>query len=161
MCNGMFYRTGETVCWNGASPFRSFDSCFCSIHDTVTFQSRDFNRFASQLTSEFFSVDLVSVLVDNAVKYSPDSGNITVSLTAHKKDAVLSVCNSTDETVKENDLKHIFERFYRSDASRNSETGGHGIGLSIAKAITDAHGGTISAATKTGYEFIVTANLPL
>ena len=104
---------------------------------------------------------LVSVLVDNAVKYSPDSGNITVSLTAHKKDAVLSVCNSTDETVKENDLKHIFERFYRSDASRNSETGGHGIGLSIAKAITDAHGGTISAATKTGYEFIVTANLPL
>ena len=104
---------------------------------------------------------LVSVLVDNAVKYSPDGGSITINLSAHKKVAVLSVRNLSVEDVNDEDLKHIFDRFYRSDASRNSETGGHGIGLSIARAIAEAHGGTISAATKTGREFIVSANLPL
>ena len=104
---------------------------------------------------------LVSVLVDNAVKYSPDGGSVNVALSAHKKCAVLSVSNKALEEIKEADLKHLFDRFYRSDASRNSETGGHGIGLSIAKAITEAHGGTISASVKPGGEFTVTAELPM
>ena len=104
---------------------------------------------------------LVSVLLDNAVKYSPENGSIALSLTANRKAASLSICNSTSEKIEEKDLQHIFDRFYRTDASRNSGRGGHGIGLSIAKAITEAHGGNIGAATKTGFDFCVTVNLPL
>ena len=104
---------------------------------------------------------LVSVLLDNAVKYSPDAGKIAVALSAHRKTAILSVCNPTREKIEEKDLPHVFDRFFRTDGSRNSETGGHGIGLSIAKAIAEAHGGTVSAATKTGSDFSVTVHLPL
>ena len=104
---------------------------------------------------------LVSVLMENAVKYTEDKGRITVGLTTHRKIATLSVCNTAKDKIKESDLTHIFDRFYRSDASRNSETGGHGIGLSIAKAIIEAHGGTISASTKDGNDFCVTANFPM
>ena len=104
---------------------------------------------------------LVSVLLENAVKYSPEGGSVRLSLTAHRKNAQLTVENDTAEPIAEEDLRHAFDRFYRADASRNSSTGGHGIGLSIAKAIVEAHGGSISASTKTGKDFIVTAELPL
>ena len=104
---------------------------------------------------------LVSVLLENAVKYSPDGGSIRLGLASHRKQAVLTVENDSEERIDEGDLAHIFDRFYRADASRNSATGGHGIGLSIAKAIVEAHGGSISASTKTGRDFRITANLPL
>lgn len=104
---------------------------------------------------------LVSVLLENALKYSPEGGRVVLDLTVNKKSAVLTVENDTEESISETDLAHIFDRFYRADSSRNSATGGHGIGLSIAKAIVDAHGGSISASSKTGKEFRVTANLPL
>ena len=104
---------------------------------------------------------LVSVLLDNAVKYSPDGGKMTVDLSTHRKTATLTVCNQTKVRIEEKDLQRVFDRFYRTDGSRNSATGGHGIGLSIAKAITEAHGGSISAATKTGSDFLVTVSLPL
>ena len=58
-------------------------------------------------------------------------------------------------------LRHIFDRFYRMDFSRNSETGGHGIGLSVAKAIVSAHGGKITARTKAGHYFQITATFPI
>ena len=104
---------------------------------------------------------MLTILLDNALKYTPDGGRIVVELSAHKKMAVLSIENTTAELISKDDLHHIFDRFYRTDRSRNSETGGHGIGLSIAKAITEAHGGSISAATKTGYDFRVTVTLPM
>ena len=104
---------------------------------------------------------LVSVLLENAVKYSRDGGRIRLELTAHRRTALLTVENDTEERIDESDLAHIFDRFYRADASRNSATGGHGIGLSIAKAIIEAHGGSISASTKTGSDFTVTVSLPL
>ena len=104
---------------------------------------------------------LVSVLLENAVKYSPEGGSVKLSLAAHRRTAQLIVENDSAEPISEESLKHIFDRFYRADASRNSSTGGHGIGLSIAKAIVEAHGGSISASTKTGKEFRVAAELPL
>ena len=104
---------------------------------------------------------LVSVLLENAVKYSPTQGSISLNLTTHRKSAVITVKNTTKETIKEEDLHNIFDRFYRSDSSRNSETGGHGIGLSIAKAIVESHGGTITATTETGLDFCITLNLPI
>ncbi|MBO6061582.1 MAG: HAMP domain-containing histidine kinase [Clostridia bacterium] len=104
---------------------------------------------------------LVSVLLENAVKYSPEGGRIRLCLTQHRKQAILTVENDSAERINESDLAHIFDRFYRADASRNSSTGGHGIGLSIAKAIVESHGGSISASTATGKDFKVTASLPL
>ena len=104
---------------------------------------------------------LLSVLIDNAMKYSPRSGEIYAELSAARKNIVLTVTNTTAETVSPDNIAHVFDRFYRADSSRNSETGGHGIGLSIAQAIVSAHGGRISAETRTGREFIVTVQLPI
>ncbi|MBQ6267529.1 MAG: HAMP domain-containing histidine kinase [Clostridia bacterium] len=104
---------------------------------------------------------LVSILLDNAIKYTPEGGSLSVELTTHRKAAVLLVVNTTQEPVNEKDLQHVFDRFYRIDASRNSQTGGHGIGLSIAKAIVDAHAGSITATTSDGSDFRVTVTLPL
>lgn len=104
---------------------------------------------------------LISILLDNAVKYSPEDGRVKVGLSANRKNAVITVCNTTAEKVDNETLLNVFDRFYRADASRNSETGGHGIGLSVAKAIAEAHDGSISADTKTGNDFCITVNLPL
>ncbi|MBR5718768.1 MAG: HAMP domain-containing histidine kinase [Clostridia bacterium] len=104
---------------------------------------------------------LISVLLENAVKYAPENGSVKLCMISQKKQSIISVENDTAEKIAENDLAHIFDRFYRADASRNSSTGGHGIGLSIAKAIVEAHGGSISASSKTGNDFCVTAVLPL
>ena len=104
---------------------------------------------------------LISVLLENAVKYAPENGSVKLCMISQKKQSIISVENDTAERIAESDLAHIFDRFYRADASRNSSTGGHGIGLSIAKAIVEAHGGSISASSKTGNDFCVTAVLPL
>lgn len=103
---------------------------------------------------------LVSILLENALKYAPDGGVVTVTLSAGKKATALTVFNTTADSVREAELAYVFDRFYRADASRNSATGGHGIGLSIAKAIAEAHGGTISASTKNGDDFTVTVTFP-
>ena len=103
---------------------------------------------------------LLSIVLENAVKYSSDP-KIGVSLKKEGKNAVLEVRNQTDGELTNEMLSHVFERFYRTDSSRNSQTGGHGIGLSMASAIVKAHGGKISAHTSTGHDFIVTATLPL
>ena len=103
---------------------------------------------------------MVSVLLENAMKYSPEGGDVTLDLRKHRKMAVLSVANNTDEPVDEKELQHVFDRFYRTDLSRSSQTGGYGIGLSIAKAIACAHGGSILAATKGGNDFCITVSIP-
>ena len=104
---------------------------------------------------------LISILLENAVKYSPPQGEILLELKTDKKFAMLKISNTTATAVNGEDLKNIFERFFRLDSSRNSQTGGHGIGLSIAKAIVEAHGGSIAASTKTGNDFTITVNLPI
>ena len=100
---------------------------------------------------------LVSILLDNAFKYSDDGGKICLSLFPLGKEKKLVVENTVEEIEKGN-LDHLFERFYRTDKSRNSETGGSGIGLSVAKAIVSAHKGKITAKSKDGrsVEFCVT-----
>jgi len=104
---------------------------------------------------------LISILIDNAVKYSPPSGRISVSLTADNKMLTLTVSNTSSERLTQENISHLFERFYRSDSSRNSETGGHGIGLSIAEAVTEAHGGKISASYSEDNIFTITVKLPI
>lgn len=95
---------------------------------------------------------LISILLDNALKYSPEHGRIVVSLQKKGKNLLFSVCNEAEPISKEQ-LSRLFERFYRADSSRNSETGGYGIGLSIAKAIVTAHKGKIWANSEDGHSF--------
>lgn len=87
---------------------------------------------------------LVSVLVENASKYTSDNGAFRISLTKGVRYTTLSVFN-TCEIDKDVNYNHLFDRFYRPDSSRASSTGGHGIGLSIAKRIAVLHGGSIEA----------------
>lgn len=103
---------------------------------------------------------LLSIVLENAIKYSSEP-QIDVSLRKDGKNAVLEVRNQTGGELTNESLSHVFERFYRTDSSRNSATGGHGIGLSMASAIVKAHGGKISAHTTSGKDFIVTATLPM
>ena len=100
---------------------------------------------------------LVSILLDNAVKYSTSDSEIEVSVSKQGRNALLSVSNVCREPMDQEQISHIFERFYRTDESRNSSTGGHGIGLSMAKAIMTQHGGKIGATIKDGERFVITA----
>ena len=103
---------------------------------------------------------LLSILLENAIKYSIPP-EIKLVLRKEGKNAVLEVSNNTESELTNEQLSHVFERFYRMDSSRNSQTGGHGIGLSMANAIANAHGGHISARTTNGHDFTVTAAIPL
>ena len=89
-------------------------------------------------------VQLLSVLLDNAVQYTPADGSIQVVLTKGKSGIVFQVENSVD-TPPEGDLERLFDRFYRGDPARTQKSGGYGIGLSTARAVAEAHGGTITA----------------
>ena len=86
---------------------------------------------------------IMSILLDNAMKYS--DREIEVTLTRDDKIAQITVSNDTSEEVSEDDILHMFDRFYRSDISRSSGKPGHGLGLSIARAACDNIGGKISA----------------
>ncbi len=104
---------------------------------------------------------LIDILLDNAVKYSPQGSTITLTLLKKNRALMLSVVNTTTMPIDSNHLKLVFDRFYRTDNSRNSETGGHGIGLSIAKAIVTAHNGTICAFSRRENLFQITAEFPI
>ena len=103
---------------------------------------------------------LVSVLLDNAMKYSPEGGTVELKLEQGGRNARLVVKNSTLPMEKGN-ADHLLERFARGDSSRNSESGGFGLGLAIAKAVTEAHKGKIHAESEDGASLTVTAELPL
>ena len=90
--------------------------------------------------------ELVSILVDNAVKYCDAGGRITVSLKKQGDGVVLATAN-TAKNVGAGDLGPLFDRFYRADRSRE-EKKGFGLGLSIAKAVCEAHNGSIRAEKK-------------
>ena len=87
---------------------------------------------------------MMSVLLDNAVRYSDDGGEIKFSVYSKKNKARIEVYNTCDYDTPP-DVNLLFDRFYRPDSSRNTETGGTGVGLAIAKAVAEAHGGTIKA----------------
>ena len=102
---------------------------------------------------------LVSILLDNALKYSPENGSITLSLHKAGKMIHLTVTNTVESLAKEN-LAYLFDRFYRTDQSRNSQTGGYGLGLSIAKAVVTAHKGKITATASDSSSLTLDVLLP-
>lgn len=102
---------------------------------------------------------LMSILLDNAVKYSDDGGRIEFTVGKQKNLIRLSVFN-TAEYVPRETLPRMFDRFYRADGSRNSKTGGYGLGLSIAAAVVAAHKGRISASTQDERSVVITVLIP-
>ena len=89
---------------------------------------------------------LVLILLDNAVKYTPEGGAVTVALVRVQERARLTVHN-TGEAIPPEHLEHLFERFYRSDSARTRQAGGYGLGLAIAKSIAEGHRGKISVSS--------------
>lgn len=103
---------------------------------------------------------LISILLDNALKYSPINSKISLLVEEQNNAITICVTNDTLQNIEKDQLKLLFDRFYRMDASRNSQTGGHGVGLSIAKAIAEAHHGKIHAATPKESTLQITVKLP-
>ena len=97
---------------------------------------------------------LFDILLDNAVKYSTPDSMIRVHLYTKGNKVILMVWNET-EPITQGNLDQIFERFYRLDEARNSEKGGSGIGLSVAKAVVAAHKGKISAFSEDGHSMLI------
>lgn len=93
--------------------------------------------------------ELVSLLIDNAIKYCTDGGSMSVKLWINGRKAVFSVYNSYDGELPD-DMNKLFDRFYRTDESRSRSTGGYGIGFSVAQAVVQLHKGRISAEKKDG-----------
>ncbi|MDQ0196858.1 sensor histidine kinase [Paenibacillus wynnii] len=92
---------------------------------------------------------VVMILLDNAVKYANPKGSLTLSLKKQQNDVILSVTN-TGEGIAAEHLTRIFDRFYRTDASRARKQGGYGLGLAIAKSIIEQHKGKIYAKSVIG-----------
>ncbi len=103
---------------------------------------------------------LLSILLDNAFKYSNEGGRISLKLEKRGKALALEIFN-TVESIDKAQLPHLFDRFYRLDTSRNSQTGGHGIGLAMAQAIVTAHKGRITATTQDGKSLLISVSFPI
>lgn len=101
---------------------------------------------------------LVSILVDNALAHTQNGKEILVRLTQVRGAAVLSVIND-GEPIPQEQMEHLFERFYRTDEARNGETKHYGLGLAIAKAIVEAHHGKIEVSCYDG-KICFTVRLP-
>jgi len=105
-------------------------------------------------------VELFVILMDNAIKYGTEKTTVTVTANKDDGNVVVTVADK-GIGIKESELPHIFERFYRADQSRTkSRITGYGLGLSVARAITDAHDGTIAANSKAGEGTTFTVTLP-
>ena len=130
-----------------------------SISDTVSETAESFVDFArsmghelkitvapdiSYYGDEYAIRQLVSILLDNAIKYAVAESSIEFSLEKAKKGILIRTSNEC-EKMDPNDLDKLFDRFYRADKSRNTGTGGFGIGLSVARSIAEEHGGSVQA----------------
>ncbi len=99
-------------------------------------------------------------LLDNAIKYTPDNGRIAISVSSTEHKAVLSFIDN-GIGIPVDALPHIFERFYRADKVRSREQGGAGLGLSIVRAICQAHGGTVEIESTENKGTVCRVILPL
>lgn len=105
---------------------------------------------------------LLVILLDNAIKYTPEGGNVnlTISRSEGRSRKLIIEVKDSGIGIAPEDLPRIFERFYRVDKSRARELGGYGIGLSIAKWIVEAHDGAITVTSVVGEGSIFTVTLP-
>ena len=150
-------------------PMQSFDLSRALLNVTLPFESTVYEAGKTMETDIPDGIDctgneemikqLVVILLSNALKYSDDGGRIEVSLKARGKQREIRVFN-TGKAISPEDREHIFDRFWRADPAHGRETGGHGLGLAIARTIADAHKGKISVDSREGEgtAFTVTLN---
>ena len=104
--------------------------------------------------------ELAMILVDNALKYSPDDSLVTIHLSRRSSKACFEITN-TGAGISEDDLSHVFDRFYRADTSRtNGNQSGYGLGLALAKKIVEIHKGELSATSALNHATTFTVLLP-
>ncbi|MBP3735769.1 MAG: two-component sensor histidine kinase [Lachnospiraceae bacterium] len=113
-------------------------------------------RYTTQITEGIFMQgdedgisELTRLLIDNAMKYSPHGGSVSVQLrqeTGNRSHPILLQVENDCDKLPDVDPERLFDRFYRADSSRSRKSGGHGIGLAVARAIVNAHGGNIQIA---------------
>ncbi|MGH7998245.1 MAG: sensor histidine kinase [Brasilonema sp.] len=120
----------------------NIDSCTCIVGNS------------DHLTSLFLN------LLDNAIKYTPNGGQVTVKAQQEKLQARIAVTN-TGKGIEAEHLPHLFKRFYRVESARSRSTGGAGLGLAIAYEIVRLHGGTISVNSQFHQLTTFTVCLPL
>lgn len=102
---------------------------------------------------------MIRNLLDNAIRYTPERGAVTLSVSANRNDAVLSV-SDTGMGIPLKAQARVFERFYRVDKDRSRDRGGTGLGLSIVKHVVELHGGHVSLDSELGEGSTFTVRLP-
>ena len=125
-----------------------------STHDIVMGDMQDVNVLGDSASLK----QALRIFIDNAIKYTPAGGKVTVSCICVGTSAQLSVAD-TGRGIPAQDLKRIFDRFYRVDDSRGAVPG-HGLGLSIARIIATGHGGRITVRSREGVGSVFTMELP-
>lgn len=144
-----------------------FVALFNHIIDRFELTKKQTIHFVRQLpdTPIFVEVDkdkltqVIDNIISNALKYSPEGGTVTFQLELYKNEIVVGISDQGVGIPKEN-LKKIFERFYRVDKARTRKLGGTGLGLAIAKEMITAHGGDIWAASEEGKGTTISFSLP-
>jgi signal transduction histidine kinase len=124
---------------------------------TVTFLSGDIGKIILEADKEKLRRAFINI-IDNAIKYTPPNGNISVLLDK-EKDYVKIVFKDTGMGIAKEDLPFIFDRFYRADKSRSDSS--FGLGLSIVKSIVESHRGFVEAASRPGDGTEFTIRLPI
>ena len=147
----LYLAKAETVRFNGSTPFNFSRACetACASMEAVLYDSgisldTKIEENIIIPTDGEKLTQVIYILLDNAGKYTPPQGRVIVSLGIEYERAILRISN-IGQGINAEDLPQIFDRFYRPDASRSQETGGFGLGLSIAKTIVERSGGEISA----------------
>lgn len=139
----------EEMAQSFAAPARSQDKDFqVQVQPMLSFQG-----------DEKGIRQLASILLDNALKYSPTGGQLALRLEKQGRNLLLTVSNTGAQPMEQDKLPHLFDRFYRTDQSRNSQSGGYGLGLSIAKSIVSAHKGKIRAESHDGTQLSIQVTL--
>ena len=140
----------------------TLDDCVMDVKDYALSLDKnivtDIEKDISFKGDEKLIRQVIGILFDNAIKYAREKSDINVQLKKQNKKIVFTVENEADNLEIKN-YNILFERFYRADSSRNSKTGGYGIGLSIAQSIVLKHKGKISADSVDGERIVFTVKL--
>ncbi len=153
--------------YNHTLDFIRFDLSTSVLNTALSFESIAYEygkKFEIDISDDIYLTgnensikQLTTILLDNAFKYSDEKGNVTIQLMLSGDKKILTVEN-TGKGIPKSEQLRIFERFYRSDASRSRESGGYGLGLAIAASIVEAHKGhiTVKSDEFTFVKFIAT-----
>ncbi len=129
------------------------------VHTNYTFETEQMDPMTIKADRNMMK-QVLRILCDNAVKYSSPGSKVSLSCRDEKNGMCCLAVRDHGQGVSQEDLPKIFDRFYRSDKARKSESGGHGLGLSIARIIVVAHKGKIRVRSKPGFGSVFSIVLP-